>query len=126
MFKNVQVGVGTCRGPSVAVWPSVFAFPGTLTQSPLWYHRKCSFADSTETECEGWGVREGVLHSHFSHSLPMAARSKTVKRKIRIKVLTKRGENILELGMGTEAGTTVSPEGSSLSFPHKLPKLTSS
>lgn len=79
---------------------SVYMFPGTSTQSPLWYYRKRSFADSTETEWEGWGVREGVIHSHFSHSLPMAARSKTVKSTIRIKVLTKRGKNILDLGMG--------------------------
>lgn len=47
---------------------------------------KMSVAATIEAEWEGWAVWRSVFHSHFSHSLPMAARSKVIKSTIRIKV----------------------------------------
>lgn len=44
------------------------------------------------------GCLEGMFHSHFSHSLPMAARSKIVKSTIRI------GSDDEQFGVATQQG----------------------
>lgn len=88
----------------------------------LWHagNWKCPFAGSTQVvRGKEWGVWEGVFHSHFSHSLPMAARSKMVKSILAL-VLTKKGKDPRVWG-GDTAGTAVSPKGSYSSYPHKLP-----
>lgn len=59
----------------------------------------------------------GRVHSHFSHSLPMAARSKMVKSTIRTG-FDEEGKDPRIWG-GDTAGTAVSPKGSYPSNPHR-------
>lgn len=66
------------------------------------------------------GCLEGMFHSHFSHSLPMAARSKMVKSTVRID-FDDEGKDP-RVGGGDTAGTAVSSKGSYPFYPqHKLP-----
>lgn len=55
------------------------------------------------------GCLEGMFHSHFSHSLPMAARSKMVKSTVRID-FDDEGKDP-RVGGGDTAGTAVSSKG---------------
>lgn len=96
MSKTWKLGQGGGGGLGCSPPFSAHTLPGTSTYSPL--------AGSTETGCEGWGVWEGGFHLHFSQSLPMAAKTKTVKSTIRITTLAKRRKTSSSLGWEQQQG----------------------